>query len=156
MAATPPTLPYDRRALLDAAARFPLFQLIGLEILDIQPGWSQARVTWRPDLTQPAGLMHGGIIATLVDTGIAYAFFLQDEVRRHTDAGGTVVSVDLRIKYFRPVSEGSIICESRVVRPGRQIMHAEAIVTNADGTEVARGDAIYMAIGREQLQRRAR
>jgi acyl-CoA thioesterase len=144
-----------RQALLDHAAQFPFFRLIGLELVDAQPGWSKSRLTWRPDLTQPAGVMHGGVIATLVDTGIAYALLLQDDVRRHGESGGTIVSVDLRIKYFRPVSEGPVLCEARVVRPGRRIMHAEAIVTNADDKEVARGDAIYAAIAGDELRRRS-
>ena len=45
-------------------------------------------------------------------------------------------------------------CESTILRLGRQIIHAESIVTNADGKEVARGDATYMAVTQSRLERR--
>ena len=132
---------------------FPLFNLIGLEVLDMAPGWSKTRITWRPDLCQPAGIMHGGMIATLIDTGIAHALLLTDMYQELSAEGHTIVSVDLRIKYFRPVSHGAIACESTIPRLGRSIIHGESTVLNEDGKEVARGDSIYMTVHRDRLKR---
>jgi len=109
-------------------------------------------VRMRPELANPVGLMHGGVIASLIDTGIAYALLLRDDVQDALHAGRSLVTVDLRVKYLRPVSAGSITCKSRVVRMGRQIIHADAIVTNAAGKEVARGDAIYATAPPGQVQ----
>jgi acyl-coenzyme A thioesterase PaaI-like protein len=64
----------------------------------------------------------------------------------------SLVSVDLRVKYLRPVSDGVIYCESTIPRMGRQIIHAESIVTNEAGKEVARGDSIYMVVSRDRLR----
>ncbi len=135
------------------AQSFPFFNLIGLEILDMEPGWSKTQVSFRNDLCQPAGIMHGGIIATLIDTGIAHALLLTEAFQEVAASGGGIVSVDLRVKYFRPVSEGKIICESKIPRMGRQLIHAESSVVNADGKEVARGDSIYMAVRPEQIRK---
>ncbi|HJN43373.1 MAG: hypothetical protein CL477_05320 [Acidobacteria bacterium] len=144
--------PTFREILLEKAGRFPFFKLIGLEILDAAPGRSTSQVTWRPDLTQPAGLLHGGVIATLIDTGIAYSMLLCDELHELLDGGGSLVSVDLRVKYLRPVSKGTVICESRVVRMGRRVIHADAVVTDDQGKEVARGDSIYTPVTPEQIR----
>jgi uncharacterized protein (TIGR00369 family) len=144
---------YSREGILDFARRFPYFNLVGLEILDVAPGSSRARVAWRPDLTQPAGIMHGGVIATLIDSGIAHALLMTDRFQELRAEQGALVSVDLRVKFLRPVSEGSIECEARIVRLGRQVIHAEAVVTDATGKEVARGDATYMAVPGRQLTR---
>jgi uncharacterized protein (TIGR00369 family) len=154
---TIPPLPDDpailqaREKILEQGRNWPFFQLIGMEIVDLRPGWSMLKVGWRPDLTQPAMIMHGGIIATLIDTGIAHAILLMN-VDRH-DGITSIVSVDLRVKYLRPVSEGMIYCESTVTRAGKQIIHAESIVRNEEGKDVARGDSIYMAVARDRLQR---
>ena len=139
-----------RDTLFAQARQFPFFKLIGLEFVEIEPGRSTARIAWRPDLTQPAGLMHGGVVASLIDTGIAYALLLCDELRDTLQAGGSLVTIDLRVKYFRPVTAGTITCKSRVTRMGRQIIHTEAVVTNEAGKEVARGDAIYTTVARTQ------
>lgn len=144
---------FSREGILAFAAHFPFFNLIGLEVLDLQPGWSRTRLEHRPDLTQPAGIMHGGVIASLIDTGIAHSLLLTDRFQELRDEGGALVSIDLRVKYLRPVSEGSITCESTVSRLGRQIIHAEAVVTSEEGKEVARGDATYMAVTRTRLER---
>lgn len=144
---------FSREGILAFASDFPFFNLIGLEVLDVGPGWSKTRLEHRADLTQPAGILHGGVIASLVDTGIAHALFLTERFQELREEGRAVVSVDLRIKYFRPVSEAEVVCESKVTRFGRQIIHAESIVTNAQGKEVARGDATYMTIAPSRLER---
>jgi acyl-CoA thioesterase len=145
---------YSREGILAFAAQFPFFRLIGLEVVDLEPGWSKTRLEHREDLTQPAGIMHGGVIASVIDSGIAHALLLTERFQELREDGGALVSVDLRVKYLRPVSEGTITCESTVLRLGRQVIHAEAIVTNAEGKEVAQGDATYMAVTQARLERR--
>ncbi len=144
---------YSREGILAYAEQFPFFRLIGLQILDVAPGWSKTRLEYRPDLVQPAGILHGGMIATLLDTGIAHALLMTDRFQELREQRGALVSVDLRVKFLRPVSGGTVYCEATVVRLGRQIIHAEAVATSEDGKEVARGDAIYMAIPGNQLER---
>lgn len=140
----------DREHYLARAKELPLFQTLGLEIVDLKPGWSRCRIGFRPDLCQPAGILHGGIVATLVDTGIAHALLLTDAVLESRKDGGYIVSVDLRIKYFRPVSAGELTCDSTITRTGRQLSHGESVVVNSDGKEVARGDSIYMIVRPER------
>lgn len=145
---------YSREGILAFAAQFPFFRLIGLEVVDLKPGWSKTRLEHREDLTQPAGIMHGGVIASVIDSGIAHALLLTERFQELREDGGALISVDLRVKYLRPVSDGVITCESTVLRLGRQVIHAEAVVTNEEGKEVARGDATYMAVTQARLERR--
>ena len=120
----------------------------------MQPGRSVLTIRHRPDLAQPVGILHGGVMATLVDTGIAYAVLARDEIRPLVEAGGSVVAVDLRIKYFRPVADGRLTCVSTVTRMGRRIIHGESVVTNEQDKEVARGDSIYGTVNRDEAARR--
>ena len=133
-------------ALRARAAALPFFQLIGLEVVDMRPGRCVLTIRHRADLAQPVGILHGGVTATLVDTGIAYAVLARDEIRPLVEAGGSVVAIELRIKYFRPVSAGKLTCVSTVTRMGRRIIHGESIVTDERDKEVARGDSIYGAL----------
>jgi len=142
---------YSREGILAFGQQFPFFQLIGLEIVDVGPGWSKTRLAYRADLTQPAGIMHGGVITTLIDTGIAHALMITDRPTELGPEDGALVSVDVRVKFLRPVSKGWVHCDASVVRRGRHILHAEAIATDDDGKEVARGDAIYMSVPRAQV-----
>lgn len=142
-----------REQWLEMANSLPFFKLIGLEVIDMRPAWSKCQVAYRPDLCQPAGILHGGITATLIDTGIAHALLMTDAFAETSAVGGAIVTVDLRVKYFRPISEGIIVCESTIPRIGKQLFHAESVVWNAEGKEVARGDSIYTAVRPDKLVR---
>lgn len=136
----------DKRAdqhLLDSLNSLEFFKLIGLRIVDLRPGWSRLEIDYRHDLCQPLGILHGGVIATMIDSGIAYALVLTEVAQQ----GAGWVSVDLRVKYLRPASAGTLVCESTIPRLGRQIIHGESIIRGADGKEIARGDSIYMVVG---------
>lgn len=142
-----------RQMLIKFFNNFPFNQLLGMQILDVEPGRARLSLNWRPDLCQPAGILHGGIIASLIDTAIAHAIMLTLDEEESPTAEGRLVSVDLRIKYLRPVSEGEIFCDAHIVRPGRQIIHTAATVTNAEGKQVALGDSIYMKVSSDRLKK---
>ena len=140
-------------ALRARAAALPFFRLIGLDVVDLAPGRSVLAIRHRPDLAQPVGILHGGVMAALVDTGIAYAVLARDEIRPLVEAGGSVVAIDLRIKYFRPVAGGALTCVSTVTRMGRRVIHGESVVTNEASKEVARGDSIYGTVNGDERAR---
>ena len=127
---------------------------MGFELVDVEPGQARLAMSWRTDLCQPAGIMHGGAIASLVDTAIAHSILLTPVYMEAHKQGGRIVSLDLRIKYLRPVSAGKIFCNARVTRLGRQIIHAVADVTDGEGKDVATGDSIYMLVAGDRLQKK--
>lgn len=137
----------DERALLGAFfEQFPFFQHHGFELLEVEPGRSVIRMSHREDLCQPAGILHGGTIAALCDTGMAHAILLTEFNRRLRNSGGSIVSLDLRVKYFRPVRTGLITAVSTAPRVGSRIVHTESLVTNEEGKEIAKADAIFMGV----------
>ena len=142
-----------RQGIIEFFNNFPFNQLMGMKLLEMEPGRARLSMSWRADLCQPAGILHGGTIASLVDTAIAHAIMLTLPEINSPTTGGRIVSLDLRLKYLRPVSEGEIFCDAHIVRPGRQIIHTAAVVTNAEGKQVALGDSIYMKVSTERLQK---
>ncbi len=144
----------ERQGLRAFFKTFPFFQLMGFELVDVEPGRARLAMSWRADLCQPAGIMHGGAIASLVDTAIAHSILLTPAYMEAHKQGGRIVSLDLRIKYLRPVSAGKIVCDARVTRLGRQIIHAVADVTDGEGKEIATGDSIYMLVAGDRLQKK--
>ena len=145
----------ERQGVFAFFAEFPFFKLIGLELLEIEPGRARLSVDYREDLCQPAGIMHGGILASLIDTAIAHSILLTPSHLEAKPHGGRIVSIDLRVKYLRPVSAGRAVCDARVTRLGRQIIHTSATVVDAEGKDVATGDSIYMLVTHQQLQKRS-
>lgn len=95
---------------------------------------------------QPFGIVHGGVIATLIDTATFWAAFM----RLPEDAG--LVNVDLKLNYLKAVSSGQLRAEGRCLRAGRQISYAEASVFDPGGELVAHGTSTLMALPGKGLQ----
>ena len=89
---------------------------------------------------QPFGIVHGGVLATLIDTATFWAAFL----RLPEDAG--LVNVDLKLNYLRPVSAGVLLARGECIKSGRTISYAEAIVVDSAGVLYATGASTLMAL----------
>jgi uncharacterized protein (TIGR00369 family) len=89
---------------------------------------------------QPFGIVHGGVIATLIDTATFWAGFM----RLPADAG--LVNVDLKLNYLKAVMPGTLVAEGRCIRAGRSISYTEAYVRDAAGEIVAHGTSSLMAL----------
>jgi uncharacterized protein (TIGR00369 family) len=76
------------------------------------------------------GVVHGGAIATLVDTALGCA------VLSTMPRGASHTTVELHMNFVRPVTEatGRITCEAIVLHSGRRIATAEAKVRDDAGT----------------------
>ncbi|MDD9943568.1 MAG: PaaI family thioesterase [Myxococcales bacterium] len=133
-----------KQKLVAFAKDFPFFKLIGFELVDFGPKWSTTRIECRPELNNPNGVMHGGMLATLIDAGITQAMLMTDVYQEVRDTKGSMTSVDLRVRYLRPVNRGYATCHAEITHLGRRIGHAKAVVKNDDGKEVALGDSIVI------------
>ena len=104
--------------------------------------WDQARVTLETATChlQPYGIVHGGVLATLIDTATFWAAF----ARLPEDVG--LVNVDLKLNYLKPVQTGILTAEGFCLRPGKTISYAEARVVDEQGDLVAHGTSTLMAL----------
>ncbi|MDM4769440.1 PaaI family thioesterase [Solimonas sp. SE-A11] len=93
-----------------------------------------------PQHFQPFGIVHGGVLATLIDTATFWAGFM----RLPADAG--LVNVDLKLNYLKPAMGGLLKAEGRCIRPGRQISYTEAYVRDEKGELLAHGTSTLMAL----------
>ena len=89
---------------------------------------------------QPFGIVHGGVLATLVDTATFWAAFM----RLPEESG--LVNVDLKLNYLKPAIRGRLRAEGRCLRAGRQVSYAEASVHDEAGDLVAHGTSTLMAL----------
>jgi uncharacterized protein (TIGR00369 family) len=97
--------------------------------------------SYRSDLAQPTGILHGGLHSILIDTAIAQA--LLTTIR----PGFTVVTVRLDINYFAPVRSGRIVATATVVRKGKRIAHGQAVVTEERAVVVGQGWGVFAVVG---------
>jgi uncharacterized protein (TIGR00369 family) len=119
--------PDFRAKTLAALTDQPFADLLGMEALDAGPGWITVGLDITPRHTQHDGIVHGGVAATLADTGAALAALTL--VR----PGERVVTVEFKINFLRPARAGRLVCRGQVLRPGRSVTVSESDVTEIQG-----------------------
>jgi uncharacterized protein (TIGR00369 family) len=120
------------RFIEEMRRRVPYWATLGLELLEVAEGRAAMAVTFRPDHLQN-GVMHGGVIASLVDSACACAALS----RIYPDAYAT--TVNLQVAYLKPVTAGRITARAECLRAGRRIVFTEARVYDEAGDVVATG-----------------
>ncbi|BCY13715.1 PaaI family thioesterase [Actinoplanes sp. L3-i22] len=111
----------------------PIMQLISGDRLQVEPGSVTITLTPQEFHYNPIGTVHGGVIATLLDTAAACS------VQTTLPAGIGYTSMDLNVKFLRPVTidTGLITCTGTVLQQGRRTALAEARLTDARGKLIA-------------------
>lgn len=133
-------------ALQQSVRTAPYPSLIGMQLAAIDFDSCRIELTLAERHLQPFGIVHGGVLATLIDTATFWAGFL----RLPEDAG--MVNVDLKLNYLRAVSHGVLRAEGRCLRAGRVISYAEASVFDASGELLVHGTSTLMALPGKGLQ----
>lgn len=111
----------------------PVMQLLGIEGIEAEAG--RVSVYLRPAEYHynPLGTVHGGMLATLLDTAAACS------VHSTLPVGVGYTSLDLTTKFLRPVTvdSGLLTCTGNVLSRGRRTALAEARLTDAADRLVA-------------------
>jgi uncharacterized protein (TIGR00369 family) len=128
------------KAVQDSVHTAPYPELIGMEFAALDFDSCRIDLDLGKRHMQPFGIVHGGVLATLIDTATFWAAFL----RLPEDAG--LVNVDLKLNYLKAVAGGHLRAEGRCLRAGRQISYAEASVFDEAGELIAHGTSTLMAL----------
>jgi uncharacterized protein (TIGR00369 family) len=117
---------------------FPQHMSMRLASIDLDKAVIELR-TGRSHL-QPYGIVHGGVLATLIDTATFWSVYM----RAPEDAG--LVNIDLKLNYLKPVENDVLTANGRAIRSGSSISYAEASVVNTNGEWVAHGTSTLMTL----------
>jgi uncharacterized protein (TIGR00369 family) len=123
-----------------AFASVPYANFLGLELGEINYDRVSIHLDVREQLKQNRGVVHGGAIASLIDTASAFAVLTRIEPDEH------VTTTDLTIHYLRPVTEGRLIATARIVKGGRRLFVLSIDVTNDSDRLVATAVTTYIKV----------
>jgi uncharacterized protein (TIGR00369 family) len=110
----------------------PFDVLLGTEFISDDPDGAKARIRMRDSHRQPMAIMHGGVMASLVESLCSMAT-AKAVVPENRIAMGQNISVNL----LRPVSSGGIEVEAVAVHRGRMTWVWRAEVKDFDGRTCA-------------------
>ena len=112
--------------------------LLGIQVEELRRDYARLRMPWRPDLNQPQGLMHGGAIATLIDTAVVPA------IGTAYDDDRPFSTIEMSVRYVQPVRQEDLVAEGWVSRRGKRVVFCEVEVRTATAVKVATGNLIYI------------
>jgi uncharacterized protein (TIGR00369 family) len=118
----------------------PFGKHLGVEVVEVGDGRARISLPFRAELTNPAGKLHGGVIATLADSAMAMA------VGSVLGVPGRHSTVKLEIRYKAPVTAGEIIAEATVKQRKPTVFLGEAIMRDGSGQVVAKATATFMVM----------
>ena len=115
-------------------------RMLGIEIDSVEEGRAVLSVEVREELKQLQGVMHGGAIASLIDTAVAFAIVGASEPEDR------FTTVEMKVNYLSAIREGRVRAEARLLRDGRRIIVADCDVFDDKGRLAAKGLLTYIRL----------
>jgi uncharacterized protein (TIGR00369 family) len=95
-------------------------QHLGLVVEEVRRDYCRMRMVFRPELMQGGGVMHGGAIASLLDSVLVPA------IGAPLPEGSRYATVDLHVQYMEAVLDDDVVAEGWVTRRGRRVVFGQA------------------------------
>lgn len=129
------------RALIDGRLPAPpISVLMNFQLAEVSEGRAVFVCEPAEYHYNPIGLVHGGLIATLLDSAMGCA------VHATLPVGAGYTTLELHTNFVRPLTQttGEIRCEGNVIYAGRRMATAEGKVVDRAGKLYGHGTATFM------------
>jgi uncharacterized protein (TIGR00369 family) len=113
----------------------PIAETLGLELVEVERGRVVFGLPAHEFLFNPIGSVHGGALATLIDSAASCA------VHSVLDGGVAYATTDLHVTYVRPFTAAGrrATCTGELLHGGRRLATAGARVEDDEGRLLAHG-----------------
>ncbi|HYK50410.1 MAG TPA: PaaI family thioesterase [Terriglobales bacterium] len=126
------------RQIREFLPKIPFNTLLGIKLTRVHRDGVTIECTLRHELTNSAGVAHGGVAAAMADVAVGMA------INRHFGGMRRITTVEMKINYFRPASEGRIFARARLLRIGSTLSVGSVDLTDTKGNLIGTAIATYM------------
>lgn len=110
----------------------PVGRWLNGKLIDAKEGSLLVEFVVRQDMTNPMGVLHGGIAATILDDVVGMMVYVLGRDFAYT-------SVNLNCDFLHAARLGDVLLASgKVIRAGKNIIHVEGVITNQEDKIVAK------------------
>ncbi len=122
-----------RKVIAGELPHGPMAELMGLRLVEAAEGLAVFAATPAEFHYNPAGHVHGGFAATILDSAMGCAVYSTIPL------GGNYTTVEIKVNYLKPVSAatGPVRAVARVLHRGRKTAMAEGRLEDAGGRLLA-------------------
>ena len=118
----------------------PFNALLGIRLARVHADGVTIECELRDELRNGAGVVHGGVTATMADVAAGVALI------RHFGGRRPVTTVELKINYFRPVADGKVYARAHLIRTGSTLCVGRVDLTDAKRNLVGVAIVTYMLL----------
>jgi uncharacterized protein (TIGR00369 family) len=131
-------MPSRREIIQQFVPASPLVKHLGMRLEAIEDGRAELILPFTPELATMDDIVHGGAIASLIDTaGMAATW--SDDAEPDSMAGSTV---SLNVNYVAAARGKDLTATAVVAKRGRNMVFSDVRVTEPDGRLVATGSVV--------------
>lgn len=120
----------------------PISLLIGQRAVSAESGRVVFEVTPAEQHYNPIGVMHGGVITTVLDSAMGCT------VHSTLPAGVGYTTLELKVSFVRAVTNqlGPLRCEGKIINSGKRVATVEASLTDLEGKLYAHATSTCMIL----------
>lgn len=119
---------------------FPLRTFLGMQMVEEGDGRARARLEVGEHHLNPNGVVHGAVLFTLVDTAMGMAAM-------SVVASGTyTTSVEVQLRFIRPVASGELVADVEVLKAGRHVIHLEGRIVDGEQRLIATATGTFTTL----------
>jgi uncharacterized protein (TIGR00369 family) len=119
------------RPIREVLTSVPFNALLGMRLHRVHRDGITVACTLRDDLRNSAGVAHGGVGGA---------------IQRHFGGGRRITTVELKINYFLPVTEGRIFARSHLLRVGSTLCVGSVDLTDEHERAIGTAIVTYMIL----------
>jgi uncharacterized protein (TIGR00369 family) len=126
--------------LLAGVGSAPLCVRLGFRLSEVGDGYVVFTGTPDGDYNNPAGVIHGGWTAAVLDSALGCA------VQTQLEAGVAYSTIELKVNYVRAMTAatGEVFCRGEVIHVGRRTATSHARLVDGEGRLYAHGSCTCM------------
>jgi uncharacterized protein (TIGR00369 family) len=118
----------------------PFVRLLGMKVASLDRNGIEMKMTVTPPLINYLDVVHGGGIASLIDTAAYFA------IRPFVPEGKGLTTTEIKINFLRPASKGTLLARGSILHMGSRTAVGEAVILDEDGKLIAKGTVGHLIL----------
>ena len=125
----------------------PFTKHLAMEFVEGGEGFARIRMRYQDENSTVGKALHGGALASLIDTTGAMAAWTTAQIATPKYFGSTV---GVNVNYLSGAIGEDVLAEGRILKRGKEIIYADVRVTNEAGKLLAQGTVVYRIVAMDQ------
>ena len=127
--------------VLNSMSKNTLLEQLNIIVTKVEPTVITATMPVDKRTHQPAGLLHGGATAALIESLGSLGSSLMVDLKKQS-----IVGLEINVNHLRGMREGTVTGIAKVVHAGRRTHVWQVDVCNEDDKQIATGRLTVMVI----------